>query len=124
MDITPLIPAGRQVIQGYSGGIFKVNGQKFSTPICVTPERTLEWPVSTRQVPGLIITDFSLLFHKNIEFILLGCGARSHPVSQSVRQVLREQGISIETMDTGAACRTYNVLMAEGRLVSAALMPL
>ena len=55
-------------------------------------------------------------------FLLLGCGARMMPVSPTLRQALKSVGISLEAMDTGAACRTYNVLLAEDRRVAAALL--
>jgi uncharacterized protein len=46
-----------------------------------------------------------------------------HPVAPALRQRLRTAGIVVDAMDTGAACRTYNVLLAEGRRVAAALLP-
>ena len=58
-----------------------------------------------------------------IQILLLGCGRRMQPVPQAVRQALRQAGIVVDAMDTGAACRTYNVLLAEDRRVAAALLP-
>jgi uncharacterized protein len=58
-----------------------------------------------------------------VELLLFGQGPRMLLVPPALRQGLREAGIVLEPMDTGAACRTYNVLMAEGRLVAAALIP-
>ena len=57
-----------------------------------------------------------------IDLLLLGCGARMAMVPAGVRQHLRAAGVVVESMDTGAACRTYNVLMADGRRVAAALI--
>ena len=57
-----------------------------------------------------------------VEILLLGCGPRMAPVPRPLRETLRAAGIVIEAMDTGAACRTYNVLMSEGRRVAAALI--
>jgi uncharacterized protein len=57
-----------------------------------------------------------------VEILLLGCGQRMAPVPRALREGLRAAGVVIEPMDTGAACRTYNVLMAEGRRVAAALI--
>ena len=54
--------------------------------------------------------------------LLLGTGRRQHLPGTEVRRVFAVAGIALETMDTGAACRTYNVLLAEGRPVGAALL--
>ena len=58
-----------------------------------------------------------------IELLLLGCGRRMAPPPSGLRQALRQAGIVLEVMDTGAACRTYNVLLSEERRVAAALLP-
>ncbi len=55
-------------------------------------------------------------------FILFGVGPRITSVPQSLRNVFAAADMSAEPMDTGAACRTYNVLLAEGRPVAAALL--
>jgi uncharacterized protein len=54
--------------------------------------------------------------------LLLGTGRRQHLPGTEVRRAFDAAGIALETMDTGAACRTYNVLLAEGRPVGAALL--
>ena len=59
---------------------------------------------------------------RHVDLLLLGCGARPAAISLQLRQTLRQAGIVVETMGTGAACRTYNVLLAEGRHVAAALI--
>ena len=56
--------------------------------------------------------------------LLIGCGARIAPLPKAVRDGLREAGIGADTMDTGAACRTFNILVSEGRRVAAALIAL
>ena len=61
--------------------------------------------------------------HGGVELLLLGLGRRMVPVPAAVRAALKADGIAIEAMDTGAACRTYNVLLAEERRVAAALLP-
>ena len=124
MDVTPLIPQGAQIIQAYSGGAFRVSGQDYDGPIVVTAEKTISWPVAEMTGP-LTDDDFSILFPEsaNLDVILVGCGARMGAIPFALRQALKERGLTVEFMDTGAACRTYNVLMAEGRRVAAALLP-
>ncbi len=73
---------------------------------------------------GLTTADFAPLLAEpeGIELLLIGTGRDFRLPSQELRSGLRDYGIRIEPMDTGAACRTYNVLLAEGRPVGAALI--
>ncbi|CAK0766817.1 NADH dehydrogenase (ubiquinone) 1 alpha subcomplex assembly factor 3 [Azospirillaceae bacterium] len=123
MDITPLIPADRQVIHGYSPGEFVVNGVVHRHAVLVFPERVLAWPVTAFSE----ITIESLLpvceAQPAVEILLLGCGLKIALLSSELRRAMRERGVRIEVMDTGAACRTYVVLLSEGRRVAAALLP-
>jgi uncharacterized protein len=59
---------------------------------------------------------------RQIEILLVGSGARFALLAPDVRRSLQERGLSVDAMDTGAACRTYNILRAEGRRVAAALI--
>jgi len=124
MDVTPLIPEGRQIIQGYGLKGFKVSGVSFETAIVVSPTETRNWN-APEAFTDLKESDFSMLEAKaaDIDVLLLGTGARGEFFPPALRAALKQKGLVVETMDTGAACRTYNVLMAEGRRVIAALMP-
>ena len=124
MDVTPLIPQGSQIIQAYSGGHFRVSGQVYNGPVVVTVEKTQSWPVAN-QNKSLTVEDFAVLLQEsdNLDVVLVGCGAKMTSIPFPLRQALKERGLAVEFMDTGAACRTYNVLMAEGRRVAAALLP-
>ena len=122
MDVTPLIPADRQVIDSYGARGFHVSGAAYDGAILVFPDTTLIWPVVglaevTAESLGPVVA------HGDIEILLLGCGRRMQPVPPRLRQQLRASGIVVDAMDTGAACRTYNILLAEGRRVAAALLP-
>ncbi|MDE1903166.1 MAG: Mth938-like domain-containing protein [Alphaproteobacteria bacterium] len=120
-DVTPLIPAGRQVVDSYGRNGFHVSGVAYEGAILVTAEATVAWPVGSL---GAITPDsFSTLFDRGIEILLLGCGPRMVPVPPALRAALKAKGIVVDAMDTGAACRTYNVLVAEERHVAAALLP-
>lgn len=124
MDVTPLIPQGAQIIQAYTGGYFRVSGQVYDGAIIVFADKTIIWPVQ-KSIESMIVSDFSVLFPEkdNLDVVLVGCGAKMGAIPFALRQSLKEQGIIVEFMDTGAACRTYNVLMAEGRHIAAALLP-
>ncbi len=123
MDITPLISADRQVIQAYSQGAFKISGQIYNGSVIVSPGRTMPWPV---QGKTLTPDDFAWALTPEWEqdVILLGCGPRTFMPDPAIRALLKSRHINLELMDTGAACRTYNVLMADGRRIAAALLPL
>ena len=121
MDITPLIGADRQVIQSYSPAGFKISGAMYQGAVIVFPDRTLCW--NTESVHGLSVNDFTVFDKKEIDFLIVGCGEKAVRMEPPVIQALKTKGILLETMETGAACRTYNVLMAEGRRIAAALIP-
>lgn len=122
MDVTPLIRAGAQVIQSYAGGKFRVSGQVFEGAIIVTPDETLVWD-GGRSVVDLKADSFQFLTAKAPDVVLLGTGKTMAILPLELRRELKALGLAVESMDTGAACRTYNVLMAEGRRVAAVLLP-
>jgi uncharacterized protein len=120
MDITPIIPAGRQLIKGYGDLGFTISGVRWEGSVLVFPERTLSWAsVGLDQVDQQSLAP---VVEARPELLLLGCGRSMGAVPQSLRVWLRNHGVKIEVMDTGAACRTFNVLLAEDRSVAAALI--
>ena len=122
MDVTPIIPAGRQVIESYGSDGFRISGVLHAGAVLVFPDRTVAWPAAS--LAELSADSFAPVAERGgIEILLLGCGRRAAPVPPSWRSGLRSAGIVLDAMDTGAACRTYNVLLAEGRRVAAALLP-
>lgn len=120
-DVTPLIPAGRQIVDSYGRNGFHVGGVAYEGAILVTAEATVAWPVGS--LAEVTPDSLSALFGRGIEILLLGCGPRMVPVAPALRAALKAKGIVVDAMDTGAACRTYNVLVAEERRVAAALLP-
>lgn len=116
-----------QVVERYGAGRFQISGRAFESSVLVFPEQTLAWSVSsfadidaTALVPVVEQAGAS----QGIELLLLGCGPRMEPVSRELRAPLRAAGIVIEPMDTGAAARTFNLLLSEDRRVAAALIAL
>jgi uncharacterized protein len=124
MDLTPLIPVGRQIIESYGDGRFRITNAVHEGSVLVFPTRTLSWDV--REMSALTLPSLAPVAEGahagDIDLLLLGCGPRLAMVPRDLRSALRELGIVIEPMDTGAAARTFNVLMAEGRRVAAALI--
>ena len=123
MDITPLVPKGRQLINGYGDGGFRISGVRYEGSVWVLPEVTLAW--SATDIDQDIDRSLQELIEKaarRVEILLLGMGRTMLPIPKSLRQRCRDAGVALETMDTGAACRTYNVLLTEERGVAAALI--
>jgi uncharacterized protein len=122
MDLTPLAPAGRQVIERYAPSGFRVSGVVYRGPVLVFPDRTVPWGTTN---PAAVSWESlaPVLEHGDVQILLLGLGCTMIPTPAALRAALRAAGIALEPMDTGAACRTYNVLVAEGRRVAAALIP-
>ena len=122
MDITPLIPEGRQIVESYGGGRFRVSGVVHEGSILITPEVTLSWDVHDWAQVDLASLEPLLALEPAVEILILGCGPAIAQVPRALREAVRECGPVLEPMDSGAACRTYNVLMSEERRVAAALI--
>jgi uncharacterized protein len=123
MDLTPLVPAGRQVIERYGPVGFRVSGVIYQGPVLVFPDETVPWRAAGPEAVTLESLE-PVVAHGGVKILLLGLGRRMHPVAPAVRTALRAAGVTLEAMDTGAACRTYSVLLAEDRAIAAALLPL
>jgi uncharacterized protein len=124
MDVTPLIPKGKQVIDGYGDGGFRVSGTRVEGSIIVFPDRLIAWPAAAlAEVTAALLDAVKVAGTAGqVDLLLLGTGQRMAQIDRGLRQELRAAGVVIEVMDTGAACRTYNVLLSEGRKVAAALI--
>jgi uncharacterized protein len=122
VEPTPLVAADRQVIESYGAQSFRVSGAAHDGAILVFADATLAWPAAS--MADVTIESLApVVAHGGIEILLVGCGPRLVPLAKTLRERLRAAGIVADTMDTGAACRTYNVLLAEDRRVAAALLP-
>jgi len=126
MDLTPQVPRGRFVIEAYGDGRFRIAGAVHAGSVLVSPSRVLPWPAVSLAAlsPRQIFDQIAPLWAAEAapEILLIGCGARMAPVPAEARAMFKEHRIAVEAMDTGAACRTYNVLVMEDRLVAAALI--
>ncbi len=122
MDLTPVATAGRQIIERYATSGFRVSGVIYRGPVLVFPDLTVAWEVAS--APDVTWEALApVIEHGGVEILLLGLGRSTSAVPAALRTALRAARIALEAMDTGAACRTYNVLVAEDRRVAAALIP-
>ncbi len=122
MNISLATLVGRQVVEAYGDGGFRIGGTVHSGSVIVLPDRTVAWDVAAFDEVTWESLELVLEAEPKVELLLLGCGTRMEFVKPDDRQRLREAGIVTEAMDTGAACRTFNVLLGEERFVAAALI--
>jgi len=123
MRFAELDNSGGYLIEAYGSEGIRVGGRLFTTGLIVTPERLIEdWGPS--DPAGLDGGHLQALIDLEPEVVVLGTGPIQLFPEASVYFPVLQLGIGLEIMDTGAACRTYNILMAEGRRVAAALLPL
>jgi uncharacterized protein len=117
-------PRQRQIVQTYGAGRFRISDVEHTGPVLVTPERCFPWAVTGAEeiAPDNLAPLAGI--DPRIEFLIVGCGPRAVFLPAPRRETLRAAGWAPEMMDTGAACRTYNVMLAEGRRVAVALIPL
>ena len=123
VDITPMIAADRKLIQSYKAGKFQISGEFYTEPVLVFPDRVSIWNVPTSP-KELETSHFApIIGANNVDVLLFGAGEKAYFLPEEIRNFLRDTGIIVECMDTGAACRTYNVLLAEERNVAVAIYP-
>lgn len=124
MNITPLVKKGHKIIQSYKADGFRVSGELYKGPIIVFSDQVKEWSIGQDvSLHTLDEYDPLFLYSQEIDFVLLGTGKNIQFLKPLLKNSLKQKGLLIEAMDTGAACRTYNMLMAEGRRVCLACLP-
>ena len=114
-------PTALNTVTAYGPGFIEINKVRHTTAVVLTPERVEPWAVESFEAIGE--ADFERLRALAPEVALLGTGARQRFPHPRLSRALAEARIGLEVMTTAAACRTYNILMAEGRKVAAALLP-
>lgn len=120
MKLTDDTRRGAHFIRGYSAGEIRIGERIVRTSCIVTAERIHEWrPASAR---SLTLEDLEPVLQLAPEIILLGTGETQHFPEAAVLGAVLARGVGCEVMTTGAACRTYNILIGEDRRVAAALL--
>ncbi len=116
-------PAAGPLVQGFSAGGFKVEGETYPG-LLLTPERASGWepPALAELTPEAVEPILSL--NPSPEFLILGTGAVTAFPPRPFVRALEARGIGVEAMDSRAAARTWGVLRAEERWIVAAIMPL
>ena len=113
-------PTTGNTISGYGPGWVSVNGQRFHSNVLIGHNLLEAWDCG--DFASLRAENFSPIASQNPEVLIFGSGERLQFPPAEVLRGLYAQRIGVETMDTQAACRTYNFLLGEGRRVIAALL--
>ena len=114
-------PANSNAITGYGPGYVQVNQVRHAGSLIVMPDRLIEgW--RPQSFEDLTAEDFAELATLKVEIVLIGTGEKLRFPHPKITQALTQKRIGTEAMSTAAACRTYNILMGEGRAVAAALL--
>lgn len=108
-------------VTAYGDGYLEVNAVRYEHSILLMPTGAVEpWPVT--EFSQLTQQHFLAMLGRTPEVILVGTGRRQRFVHPRLWAELAQRHLGVEAMDTAAACRTYNILMTEGRMVLAALL--
>jgi uncharacterized protein len=116
MRLTEITYGSAQPIEGYGPGFFRVGGHVLRGATLITPWGAGPWD-------GLEDTATPLALAGRIDVLFLGMGQDIAHAPKAFRTALEAADIGVEVMNTPAACRTYNVLLSEGRRIAAALLP-
>jgi len=106
---------------GYGDDYVSVNGERYTHHLLLAPGRAVtRWDVAG--FDALTAEDFTALIDLGAEIVIFGAGRQMRFPHPRLTRGLATAGIGLEVMDTAAACRTYNILLSEGRKVVAAVL--
>ena len=117
MRLTEITYGQALAIEGYGPGFFRVGTHVLHGACLITPWGAGPWDGVEDVAP------IAGLFGR-IDVLFVGMGAEIGQVPRAFRRPIEEAGIGVEVMNSPAACRTYNVLLGEGRRIAAALLPM
>ena len=121
MKIERDLPEGKNTFTGYGTGYVEVNRARHAESLVVSGDRLItDWPAES--IDRLSADHLAAILELKPEIVLLGSGAAFRFPDPAILAPLYKAGIGVEVMDTPAACRTYNILLGEGRNVVAALI--
>jgi uncharacterized protein len=116
MNLTEVNFDGAVPVDGYGPGFFRVAGQVLRGAVIVTADRARVWDGPADAAPLLALAG-------QVDVVFLGMGAEIAHAPADLRRALEAVGLGLEVMNSPAACRTYNVLVSEGRRVALAVLP-
>lgn len=103
-------------IEGYGPDFFRLNGEALPAPVVIAPGHVTPWQGYDDPAPLIALAG-------QLDVLFIGTGSEIAPIPAALRRQLEAAGLGVEIMSSPAACRTYNVLLSEGRRVAVALLP-
>ena len=116
MRLTEVAYGTAQPVESYGPGFFRIGGKVLQGPTLITQQQAGPWG-------GLEDVAALTALAGEVDVIFLGMGAEIAHAPRPLREALEALGLGVEVMSSPAACRTYNVLLSEGRRVALALIP-
>lgn len=116
MRVTEVSYDASAPVEGYGPGFFRVGGNVIEGAVLLLPQKVLSWRGYADLQPILDVAD-------QLDVLFMGTGAEIAHLPPDVQSALDAAKIGVELMASPTACRTYNVLLSEGRRIGAALLP-
>ena len=117
MELTEITYADQPPVDAYGPGFFRVNEAVQEGPLAIFPSGVVSWK-------GLFDLAGVIAAAADYDVIFIGTGVKIAPLPEAIRAKLEKTDVPYELMATPAACRTYNVLLSEGRRVAIAALPI
>lgn len=122
MRMNEILFEGPPPIDAYGGGGFRIGGMRHEGSVALLPHAMHPWEPTAHAEIALPAFARFIEAADSVDVLLVGMGEDLAPLPREIRTALEAAGMGVEIMATGAACRTYNVLLAEDRRVAAALI--
>lgn len=116
MKLTEVDFGAAQPIEGYGPDFYRLDGAVHPAPVVFAPGHALPWRGYDDLEPLLALAG-------HVDVLFIGTGAEIAPLPATLRRTLEDAGLAVEIMASAPACRTYNVLLSEGRRIAVALLP-
>jgi len=116
MRLNEIVFTDAKPVEGYGPGFFRIGGEVIQGPLISGPEGTVTWGGFDDVDPLLKLAD-------QVDVMFVGTGADIAHIPDDMRDRLEDAGLGVEIMSSPAACRTYNILLSEGRRIALALIP-
>ncbi|MCE8511151.1 Mth938-like domain-containing protein [Ruegeria pomeroyi] len=116
MRLTEVTYSGARPVDGYGPGFFRIGGEVHQGALLTGPDGPAPWIGYQDTAPLLALAG-------QVDVLFIGTGAEVAHIPQALRQSLEQAGLGVEAMTSPAACRTYNVLLGEGRRIALAALP-
>lgn len=116
MRLTEVDFSAARPIEGYGPDFYRLGGEVHPAPVIFAVDRVIRWQGYDDPAPLLALAGA-------VDVLFIGTGPEIAPLPAGLRRALEEAGIGVEIMASAPACRTYNVLLSEGRRIAVALLP-